>query len=549
MQKLSGKTRSSIKKSYSVENGYPSRTRTLVDDAKFETQVNREIKREFLQEVRRNSTDEEIATEEEAFLFSGGVTLEEAPVPADYSGQAILLLGLKEGLAPLARVLKAVEVGCPSSGVLEPKGERSFGFSRQNLKGKVLHLESRTSLRRDETHDVLLELEMTRESLLQLLKSIRNSQALTRMEIVHEEIVGFKEPWYPRHVSELDNCNHILTKFEPDLDYAHPGFNDKEYRRRRERIANIAFEYKHGEAIPRIQYTEEEVRTWGHVFRQIESLLPSHACEQYNRVFKVLREECGYAPDSIPQLQDVSGFLQRRSGFRLRPAAGLLTARDFLASLAYRVFQCTQYVRHGSAPDHSPEPDCIHELLGHVPMLADQEFAQFSQEIGLASLGATDEEIEKFATLYWFTVEFGLCKENGQLRAYGAGLLSSYGELQHALSGRPQINDFEPGSTAVQEYQDQDFQDVYFVADTVRDALEKFRRWVSAGLSRRYEIAYDPYTSSVRVLDSIDKMKDALFSLKADVGHLSNAVVKMNISSRNSCYACIQYRYMFPTDI
>ena len=88
---------------------------------------------------------------------------------------------------------------------------------------------------------------------------------------------------------------------------------------------------------------------------------------------------------------------------------GLLSEREFLNSLAFKIFHSTQYVRHHEEYLFSPEPDVIHEVLGHTPMCASKEFADFSQLIGLASLGATDEELRKLATIYWYTVETGLC--------------------------------------------------------------------------------------------------------------------------------------------
>jgi len=182
-------------------------------------------------------------------------------------------------------------------------------------------------------------------------------------------------------------------------------------------------------------------------------------------------------------------------------------------------------VRHHTSPHYSPEPDVLHELIGHAPIFADPSFAQFSQEIGLASLGASDEEIEKLATVYWFTVEFGLCKENGCIRAYGAGLLSSYGELLHALSQKQSVEyrPFDPASASVQEYDDQAYQDIYYIAESFEDAKAKLRAWIGGNLSRQFTVRYLPFTQSVEVLDTLESTADMIMELKLQVTQLSAA--------------------------
>jgi len=332
-------------------------------------------------------------------------------------------------------------------------------------------------------------------------------------------------PWFPRKIQDLDKFANQILSYGAELDSDHPGFTDPVYRKRRKEFADIAFFYKHGEQIPTIDYTPEEKATWKTVFNNLKRLYKTHACYEHNHVFPLLEENCGYNENEVPQLQRVSDFLKSVTGFQLRPVAGLLSSRDFLAGLAFRVFHSTQYIRHHSSPMYTPEPDVCHELLGHVPLFADPAFAQFSQEIGLASLGASDDYIKKLATCYWFTIEFGITRQKGELKAYGAGLLSSFGELEWCLSGKPELRSFEPEKTGVQEYPITQHQPLYYVTESFEDAKQKMIDF-AATISRPFGVRYDPYTQSIQILDSKRQIQKLISDINYEIRNLVDAFNK-----------------------
>ncbi|XP_029455548.1 phenylalanine-4-hydroxylase isoform X3 [Rhinatrema bivittatum] len=420
------------------------------------------------------------------------------------NGMISLIVSLKEEVGALAKVLRLFE-------------EKDISLT---------HIESRPSRLNKDEYQFFINLDdRSNFALDEIVRRLRKDIGATVHELSRDKKKD-SVPWFPRTIQELDRFANQILSYGAELDSDHPGFTDSVYRARRKQFADIAFNYRHGQPIPHVSYTEEEKRTWGTVFKELKTLYPTHACYEHNHVFPLLEEYCGYHEDNIPQLEDVSNFLQTCTGFRLRPVAGLLSSRDFLAGLAFRVFHSTQYIRHGSKPMYTPEPDICHELLGHVPLFADRSFAQFSQEIGLASLGAPDEYVEKLATVYWFTVEFGLCKQEGHIKAYGAGLLSSFGELQYCLTDKPEVRPFEPEKTAAQKYPITEFQPLYYVAESFEDAKEKVRKF-AATIPRPFSVRYNSYTQSIEVLDSAQQLKNLADSISSEMGLLCSALSKL----------------------
>ena len=247
----------------------------------------------------------------------------------------------------------------------------------------------------------------------------------------------------------------------------HPGFSDVEYRARRATIAEVARTYESGHPIPRVAYAPEEDALWALVSRELRAKHEQYACAEY----LAATDRLALRSDRVPQLGQVTGRLEWLTGFRLEPVPGLVPTRTFYAALAERRFLSTQYIRHHSVPFYTPEPDVVHELVGHANMLASPMFAALYQAAGCASRRAhTDAALEFFSRVFWFTLEFGVVWERDELRAYGAGLLSSFGELEVFRDAETRPLDIVEMGTL--DYDITRYQPVLFAASTFNEMVD-----------------------------------------------------------------------------
>lgn len=270
----------------------------------------------------------------------------------------------------------------------------------------------------------------------------------------------------------------LVPLFLVPLTAEHPGFLDADYRRRRDAIARIALEHERGSAVEGAPYSDAEHAVWAKLCAPLLALQAERASPCHDEAARLLE----LPMDRIPQFEELNAQLRVATGFRMEPVAGLVEARDFLSALADGVFLSTQYIRHASRPGYTPEPDVVHEVLGHARSLALGRVAELSRSFGRAARAAVDpEEIRRIERAYWWTLEFGVTRaETGALRAFGAGLLSSTDELRGFDSG-PELRAWSLDSMAREPYDPSGPQQRLFVTPSESRLFDELGAWLESG--------------------------------------------------------------------
>lgn len=261
-----------------------------------------------------------------------------------------------------------------------------------------------------------------------------------------------------------------------ELEPGHPGLGDEAYIGRRKELFSLCRERRLGRlGPPIITYTEEEQRIWREVSPQLDALHRQHA----SAIYLQAKRDLGISADHIPQLRHLSAQLERASGMHLVPAEGPIPYRTFYSYIAERGFPVTQFIRHGSRPEFTPEPDMIHDCLGHVPPLVNHDYAELLTLIGKAAVSvATGDQVLALKRLSWFSIEFGLIEEAGATKIFGAGILSSTGEIPFSLSPKVERRPFVTDEVIGTDYDASKMQELLFVIPSFQFLRREVERLV-----------------------------------------------------------------------
>lgn len=216
-------------------------------------------------------------------------------------------------------------------------------------------------------------------------------------------------------------------------------------------------------------YTEQDHQTWRTLYARQAQLLNGRACDEYLRGLQQLR----MSHERVPDFNELNDILRAHTGWQIVAVNGLVPDEVFFDHLANRRFPCTWWMRRPEQMDYLQEPDCFHDVFGHVPLLINPVFADYMQAYGEGGLKAERLQVlPMLARLYWYTVEFGLIQTADGLRIYGAGIVSSKAESLYSLdSDAPHRVGFDLPRILRTEYKIDDVQKTYFV---IRDFAQLF---------------------------------------------------------------------------
>lgn len=236
-------------------------------------------------------------------------------------------------------------------------------------------------------------------------------------------------------------------------------------------------------------YTPAEHATWDYLFERQAKMLPGRVVPEFIDGLDVLR----MTKPGIPDFDELSERLMKATGWQVVTVPGLVPDRLFFEHLANRRFVAGRFIRTPDQIDYLQEPDIFHDVFGHVPLLANPVFADYMQAYGEGGLRADGMgAIDHLARLYWYTVEFGLIRQKDELKLYGAGIVSSYGESVFALDdASPNRIGFDLKRLMRTKYRIDDYQQSYFVIDSFEDLLKQTVETDFAPLYRELETEHD----------------------------------------------------------
>lgn len=225
------------------------------------------------------------------------------------------------------------------------------------------------------------------------------------------------------------------------------------------------------------EFTDQDRRVWRSILSQHETCRESQICDLFLSGVRTLR----LTPDETPNLDEINRVLEQKSGFKGVYVKGLEDGANFYRMLASREFPVGNFIRDARDLGYTPEPDVVHDLYGHLPFFTDRDYGEFCRKFGEASLEFLDRPhlFRQFERFFWFTVEFGLIRTPKGPRVFGAGIASSTGECEYALSGRPEVFAFDIDRVRQQEFRIDEMQPRLFILENVEQLYQSLPELVA----------------------------------------------------------------------